>query len=46
MIEHFVNSYNVNTISHEKCLPVLICKIRTRKITKTTQHFYLTHNNV
>ena len=28
MLEH-VNNYNVNTISHEKCLPVLICKIKT-----------------
>ena len=27
MIEHVVNNYNVNTISHEKCLPVSICKI-------------------
>ena len=24
-----VNHYNVNTISHEKCLPVSICKIKT-----------------
>ena len=28
MSEH-VNNYNVNTISHEKCLPVWICKIKT-----------------
>ena len=28
MIEH-VNNYNVNSISHEKCLPVSICKIKT-----------------
>ena len=26
MIEH-VNNYNGNTISHEKCLQVSICKI-------------------
>ena len=41
MIEH-VNNYNVNTISHEKCLPVsiTICKIITPKITKTTPHVY------
>ena len=28
-----VNNYNGNTISHEKCLPVSICKIITHKIT-------------
>ena len=39
MIEH-VNNYNVNTNSHEKCLLVLICKIITHKITKTTPHIY------
>ena len=39
MIEH-ANNQNVNTISHEKCLPVLICKIITLKITKTTPHVY------
>ena len=38
MIEH-VNNYNVNTSSHEKCIPVL-CKIITLKITKTTPHVY------
>ena len=38
MIEH-VNNYG-NTISHEKCLPELICKIITHKITKTTPHVY------
>ena len=27
MIEH-VNNYNVNTISHVKCLPVSICKLK------------------
>ena len=46
MIENVVNNYNVNTISHEKCLPVSICKIITHKITKTTQPVYVTHNNV
>ena len=30
MIEH-VNNSNVNTISHEKCLPVSICKILTQR---------------
>ena len=30
MIEHVNNNYNVNTISHEKCLPVSICKIITQ----------------
>ena len=43
MIEHVVNNHNVNTISHEKCLPVSICKIITHKndkITKTTPHVY------
>ena len=44
MIEH-VNNHNVNTIPHEKCLPVSICKIISRKIAKTTQHT-VTHNNV
>ena len=39
MIEN-VNNYNVNTISHETCLPVSICKIITLKITKTTPHVY------
>ena len=39
MIEHVHNS-NVNTISHDNCLPVLICKIITQKITKTTPHVY------
>ena len=39
MIEH-VNNYNVNTILHEKCLPVSICKNVTHKITKTTLHVY------
>ena len=39
MIEH-VNKSNVNTILHEKCLPVSICKIITQKITKTTSHVY------
>ena len=33
MIEH-INHYNVNTISHEKCLPVSICKIKTHTIIK------------
>ena len=37
MIEH-VNNYNVNTNSHEKCLPVSICKTIIHKITKTTPH--------
>ena len=39
MIEH-ANDYNVNTISHEKCLLVSICKIITIKITKTTPHVF------
>ena len=39
MIEH-VNNLNVKTISHEKCLPVSICKIITPKIAKTTPHVY------
>ena len=39
MLEH-ANNYNVNTISHEKCLQVSICKIITLKITKTTPHVY------
>ena len=39
MIEH-VNNSNANTISHEKCLAVSICKIITQKITKTTSHVY------
>ena len=39
MIEH-VNNHNVNIISHEKCLPVLNCKIITQKIAKTTPHVY------
>ena len=39
MIEH-VNNSNANTISHEKCLLVSICKIITQKITKTTPHVY------
>ena len=39
MIEH-VNNCTVNTISHEMCLPVSICKITTHKITKTTPHVY------
>ena len=39
MIEH-VNNYNANTISHENCLPVSICKIITQKITRTTPHVY------
>ena len=39
MIEH-VNNSNANTISHEKCLPVSICKSITQKITKTTPHVY------
>ena len=30
MIEH-VNNYNGNTISHEKCLKVSICKIITHR---------------
>ena len=37
MIEH-VNNSNANTILHEKCLPVSICKIITQKITKTPPH--------
>ena len=45
MIEH-VNNYNVNTISHEKCLPASTCKIITLKITKTAHMFTVTHNNV
>ena len=39
MIEH-VNNSNANTISHQKCLPVSICKITPQKITKTTPHAY------
>ena len=39
MIEH-ANNYNVNTISHEKCLPVSLCKIITLKITKTIPNAY------
>ena len=39
MIEH-VNNYYVNNISHEKYLPVSICKIITHYITKTTPHVY------
>ena len=39
MIEH-VNNHNANTIAHEKCLPVSICKIITLKIAKTTPHVY------
>ena len=39
MIEH-INNYNVNTISHEKCLPVSICKTKTHTITKKTLHVY------
>ena len=35
-----VNNSNANTISHEKCLPVSICKIITQNITKTTPHVY------
>ena len=38
MIEH-VNNSSANTISHEKCIPVSICKIITQKITETT-HVY------
>ena len=38
MIEH-VNNSNANTISHEKCLPVSICKIITQKI-----HAYRTYD--
>ena len=46
MIDH-VNNYNGNTISHEKCLPVSICKIMTHKITKKQHYmFTVTHNNV
>ena len=30
MIEH-VNNYNINTVSHEKCLPASICKIITHR---------------
>ena len=45
MIEH-VNNYNVTTISHEKWLPVSICK-KTRRITKKKHNmFTVTHNNV
>ena len=33
MIEH-INNYNVNTISHEKCLPVSIDKNKPHTITK------------
>ena len=39
MIEH-TNNYNVNTILHEKCLPVSICKTITHKITKITPRVY------
>ena len=39
MIKH-VNNHNVNIISDEKCLPVLICKIITQKIAKTTPPVY------
>ena len=39
MIEH-ANNQNVNTISHEKFLPVSICKIITLKIEKNTPHVY------
>ena len=39
MIEH-VNNHNVNTISHEKCLPVSIYKIIPLKIAKTTPQVY------
>ena len=39
MIDH-VNNYNVNTISHEKCFPVSICKIIVHKLTKTTPNVY------
>ena len=42
MVEH-VNTSNDNTILHEKCLPVSICKIITQKITKTP---HCTDNNV
>ena len=45
MIEH-VNNYNVTTISHEKWLPVSICKTKTHKITKKHYMFTVTHNNV
>ena len=49
MIDNVVNNYNINTISNEKCLPLVpvsICKIITHRKTKTTQHVYVTHNNV
>ena len=39
MIKH-VNNSNANTISHEKCLQVSICKIITQKITKTIPYVY------
>ena len=46
MTDH-VNNYNGNTISHEKCLPVSICKIITHVDNKTQNHiFTVTHNNV
>ena len=34
----YVNNSNANTILHEKCLPVSICKLITQKITKTIPH--------
>ena len=45
MIEH-INNYNVNTVSHKKCLPVSICKTKTHTITKKPLHVTVTHNNV
>ena len=41
MIEH-VNNSNANTVSHEKCLPVSMCKIITQKIKKTNTTCLLT----
>ena len=39
MIEH-VNNHNVNTISHEKYLPVSICRTITHNYKKTKPHVY------
>ena len=39
MIKH-VNNYVNTEATTRKCLPELICKIITHKITKTTPHVY------
>ena len=42
-----INNYIVSTISHEKCLPVSICKTKTHTIREKKHYmFTVTHNNV